>query len=55
MEKWEERNLMQFNRGMCKALHLGDNYPMHQYMLGVSLLESSFAEKELGSWRTPRV
>lgn len=47
--------LVKFNRGMCKALHLGRNYPVHQYMLGVSLLESSFAEKELGSCRTPRV
>lgn len=39
---------MKFNRGMCKALHLGENYPMHQYVLGASLLKSGFAGKDLG-------
>ncbi|KAJ7395231.1 hypothetical protein BTVI_156999 [Pitangus sulphuratus] len=31
-----------------KVLHLGKNYPMHQYRLGADLLESSPAEKNLG-------
>jgi len=30
------------------VLHLGRNNPMHQYRLGVDLLESSSAEGELG-------
>jgi len=48
MESWAERNLMKFNKGNCKVLHLGTNNPMHQYRLGVDLLESSPEERDLG-------
>ncbi|KFV85497.1 hypothetical protein N308_05228, partial [Struthio camelus australis] len=48
LESWEERNLMKFNKGKCKVLHLGRDNPMHQYRLGADLLESSSAEKALG-------
>ncbi|KAK4811083.1 hypothetical protein QYF61_016369 [Mycteria americana] len=48
LEKWADRNLMQFNQGKCQVLHLGKNNPMHQYMLGAAWLESSFAERDLG-------
>jgi len=40
LESWAERNLVRFN--------LGRNNPMHQYRLGVDLLESSSAERDLG-------
>jgi len=48
LESWAERNLMKFNKGKCKVLHLGRNTPMHQYRLGVDLLESSSVERYLG-------
>jgi len=46
LESWAERNLMKINKG--RVLHLGRNNPMQQYRLGVDLLQSSSAEKDLG-------
>ncbi|PKU48882.1 reverse hypothetical protein [Limosa lapponica baueri] len=48
LESWAVRNLMKFKKGRSRVLHLRRNYPMHQYRLGVDLLESSSAERELG-------
>ncbi|GAB0183018.1 mitochondrial enolase superfamily member 1 [Grus japonensis] len=48
LESWVERNLMKFNKGKCRVLHLGRNNLMHQYRLGVDLLGRSAAEKDLG-------
>jgi len=48
LESWAERNLMKFNKGKCRVLHLGRNSPMHQYRLGVDWLESSSVERDLG-------
>ena len=48
LERWAERNLMEFNNGKCRVLHLGRNNFMHQYRLGVDLLESSSVKRDLG-------
>jgi len=39
---------MKFNKGKCRVLHLRRNNAMHQYRLGVDLLDSSSAERDLG-------
>jgi len=39
---------MKINKGKCRVLHLGTNNPVHHYILGADLLESSSAERDFG-------
>ncbi|KFP01108.1 hypothetical protein N300_00976, partial [Calypte anna] len=48
LESWAGRNMMKFNKGKCRVLHLGKNNTMSQYRLGADLLESSVGERDLG-------
>ncbi|GAB0206053.1 mitochondrial enolase superfamily member 1 [Grus japonensis] len=49
VEKWADRNLMKFNKGKCKALHLGRISYGHQYMVGLTIWKSVLQKSSLGS------
>jgi len=40
VNKWTDRNLMQFHKGKYKVLRLGRSNPRHQYLLGAHQLET---------------
>jgi len=41
LEKWADRDFMQFNTGKCKVLHVGRNNRRHECVLGATQLASS--------------
>lgn len=45
LEKWADINLMKFNKGKCKILHLAWNNPIQYYRLGDGRVENNW-----GTW-----
>ncbi|KAJ7418993.1 rna-directed dna polymerase from mobile element jockey-like [Willisornis vidua] len=48
LEKWDNRNFMEFSKENFQILHSGRNNHRNQYLLENTQLESSLAEKDLG-------
>lgn len=47
VESWVGRNVMKFNKGKCRVLHLKRNNYLHPYRIWVDVLETSSEVKDL--------
>jgi len=50
LESWAERNLMKFNKGKGRVLHLGRISPMHQYRLRLTCWRAALRRGTWVSW-----
>ncbi|KAK4817459.1 hypothetical protein QYF61_015614 [Mycteria americana] len=53
LEKWAERNIVQFNNEKGKVLHLGKNNLRHWYMLGLPSWKAASQKRTWACWWTP--
>jgi len=52
MKSLAERNLVRFNKGRCRVLHLGRNNDMHWHRLGAYLMEGALQKRMWVCWWT---
>lgn len=48
LEKWTNRDLMNFKKSQCEVSSLTKSNPMYQHRLKVDQVESNFAKKDMG-------
>lgn len=45
LEKWADRNLVNFNKQKCKVLHLRRNNPKHKYVSGTATRKAALTKR----------
>jgi len=50
LASWVGRNLINFNKSMCRVLHLGRNNHIHQYILGMRCWKEALRIRTLVPW-----
>jgi len=48
LEKWTNRDLMNFKKSQCEVSSLTKNNSMYQHRLKADQVESNFAKKDMG-------